>query len=307
MSIDEKLDYLISNINLIKKKLNIIPDRETIISDYESNIKSYEEFARYELKIQQNTIDNQRSILLRFLNHSRGVINKHTVQSYLDTNKSDSWKSNQIKALRRYTRDFLKLGNWIEEFIFKRNHKVKIKEIPDMEQLRDFCVILPDNIQIVFLVLLTTGFRIGEVLSIRLGDINFETRMIDASNVHQGETKHSWISFVTEQTISYIDDYMYSENSGHIDDNSKLFSMSQRMVQQEFTKASQKLGFSFTPHMLRTVFSEKCGEASMKEKYIDAFCGRISQSVLAKNYTDYSPKAMKVQYAKIEQLLILDM
>ena len=305
-SVEKKLNQMLQDLDLIKNKLNIVPNREITISDYEFSVKSYEEFARDELKIQQGTIDNQRSTLLKFLEYSKGVITKQTVQSYLDSNKTDSWKSNHIKALRRYTRDFLKLGNWIEEFAFSRNQNVKIKEIPEMEQLRDFCIILPEQAQLVFLILLSTGLRIGEVLSIKLENIDLETRMIDVSNVHKGDTKHSWISFVTEQAMQYIEDYMYSDDSGHADDNSKLFSISQRSVQKEFTKASQNLGFSLTPHMLRTVFSEKCTEANLKEKYINAFCGRTSQSVLAKNYTDYSPKAMKVQYEKIEQFLTLD-
>jgi len=64
-------------------------------------------------------------------------------------------------------------------------------------------------------------------------------------------------------------------------------------------------GISITPHLLRTVFTEKCTQARIDEKYIDAFCGRISQNIIRKHYTDYSPQAMRRHYDKVEQLLTL--
>jgi len=305
MTSEKKLDRILQDLDLIKNHLRIVPDKDLEIEDSKSSIIQYEKFAKEELKLNEKTITNQLSILSRFLTHSKGMITKDTVKKYLESNDVDSWKSNQLKALRRYCRDFLQLGNWINEFQFLKT-KAKIKKIPSIDELTLFFFELEEQTQLVFLTLLCTGFRIGEVLSIELKDINFDTRMIDVSEVHQGKTKHSWISFVTQQTMQCIEDYMYSDSSSHIDDNSKLFSLSHRLVQQRFTKASEKLGLSLTPHMLRTVFSEKCGEANLKDKYINAFCGRVSQSVLAKNYTDYSPKAMKIQYEKIEKLLTLD-
>ena len=40
------------------------------------------------------------------------------------------------------------------------------------------------------------------------------------------------------------------------------------------------------------------------DRYIDAYCGRIPKSILARNYTDYSPKKLKQTYDKA-QLRIL--
>jgi len=34
------------------------------------------------------------------------------------------------------------------------------------------------------------------------------------------------------------------------------------------------------------------------ERYIDAFCGRVPKSVLAKHYTDYLPEKLKLIYDK---------
>ena len=107
-----------------------------------SSISEYEKFAKEELKLSEKTITNQLSTLSRYLAHCKGIINKDTVESYLGSNDSDSWKSNQLKALRRYCRDFLKLGNWIEEFQFTEA-KTKLKTTPNDEEFLKFLELLP--------------------------------------------------------------------------------------------------------------------------------------------------------------------
>ncbi len=304
MSDSEILDKISSDLDLIKKALKIVPDRETTITDFEASIRSYEEFARDDLKLQQVTIDNQKSTIHAFLNHSKGLINKQTVKTFLQTNESSSWKTNQVKALRKYLRDFLKLGRWVEEFGFSKA-RIKLKEIPSDEQLAQFCVLLPYQTQMIFLTMMNSGLRIGEVLSLRLSDIDLEKNMIDASNIHKGTTKSSWISFITKQASEFLESYLSSDEIKYEDEDSKLFSISARSVQQAFKNVSEQMGVSLNPHLLRTVFTEKCSLAKIQDKYINAFCGRVSSSVLAKSYTDYSPNALKKQYEKVEPYLIL--
>ena len=300
-----KLNQIIADLELIKKALKIVPDREITITKFESNIEEYEKFARDELKLEQITINNHKSAILGFLNHSKGKIDKESVKVYLESNESLSWKSNQIKALRRYIRDYLKLGNWINEFVFTKAKAKRKDEIPSNEQLAKFCELLPYQIQIVFLVMFSSGLRIGEVLSLRFSDVHFETNLIDASNLHRGETKSSWFSFFTRQTSEYLESYMGDTEYDENDDNPKFFSVSARSVQQTFKKVSKQIGISINPHLLRTVFAEKCREAGIKNEYIDAFCGRVPQGILAKNYTVYSPESLRKQYDKVEPFLTL--
>jgi len=40
------------------------------------------------------------------------------------------------------------------------------------------------------------------------------------------------------------------------------------------------------------------GELGVPDRYIDAFCGRVPKSVLARHYTDYSPERLKRIYDK---------
>ena len=304
---EEKLDEIIADIDLIKKALKIVPDKDTKITDFDSSIESYEEFAGQELKLEQNTIDNQKSAILGFLNHSKGIINKQTVKEYLDSNESESWKTNRVKALRRYLRDYLKLGRWIEEFSFAKP-QAKPFVIPNDEKLVEFCSLLSYQVQTVFLFLFNSGMRISEVLSLRFNDIDYKTNMINAYGIHKGKTKSSWISFITKQTADFLDDYTWSSACPPADEeNSRFFSVSARTVQNEFKQASEKLGITVNPHLMRKVFTNKCKEAGIQNEFIDAFCGRTPQSVLSKHYLDYSPESLRKQYEKVEPYLILDL
>ncbi len=226
------------------------------------------------------------------------------MKSYLSLNEDEDWKSNQLKALRRYIRDFLKLGNWINEFRFsKRKAKIKKEDIPTDEQIAYFCSLLLYPVMMIFLILLTSGLRVGEVLKLRKDDIDFETNMIDASGIHKGETKSSWISFITDQTAEYLESYMGTQLSDL--DNTKLFDVSYNTVQEAFKRVSYKTGIFIKPHLLRTIFSEKCSESEIDGKYIDAFCGRTPKKVLDANYTVYSPKSLREQYDNVEDFLTL--
>lgn len=84
-----------------------------------------------------------------------------------------------------------------------------------------------------------------------------------------------------------------------------IFSVNSRTIQNNFKLVSEKLGIQLTPHMLRSVFTEKCTIAKIPDKYIDALCGRTSPSIIAKHYTDYSPEKLRLQYNLVEPLLTL--
>jgi intergrase/recombinase len=40
------------------------------------------------------------------------------------------------------------------------------------------------------------------------------------------------------------------------------------------------------------------GRLRVPDRYVDAFCGRVPRSVLARHYTDFSPEKLKEIYEK---------
>jgi integrase len=71
-----------------------------------------------------------------------------------------------------------------------------------------------------------------------------------------------------------------------------------KRVQFLFDEASKTTGIKIYPHLLRSVFAREMSKAGVQDRFIDAFCGRIPQSVLARSYTDYSPEVLKEIYSK---------
>jgi intergrase/recombinase len=42
------------------------------------------------------------------------------------------------------------------------------------------------------------------------------------------------------------------------------------------------------------------GRLGVPDRYVDAFCGRVPRSVLARHYTDFSPEKLKEIYDKAD-------
>lgn len=73
----------------------------------------------------------------------------------------------------------------------------------------------------------------------------------------------------------------------------------QRQEVIDLWKAAQdKTGINITPQKLRQWFCSEMLRLGVSETYVDASCGRVPKSVLARHYTDYSPENLKAIYEK---------
>ena len=304
--INEKTDreillLIFEDIQQIKTKLDIEEKRFVTIADYESTISGYESFAESELGINSGTIKNHVAVLRKFLESVNGSITEDTVKDYLDSIES-SKQSNQLKALRRFVRDYLKLGNWINEIQFKTEKtKLKTQKLPSNSELSTFCSNIESlEIQVVFFICFNSGLRINEVLQIEYDKIDFSLNCIDVSDIHEGNTKSSWFGFFTTQTAEYLESHV---NDNYLD--GKIFDVTYDQVYAEFKRVSEVTGINLTPKSLRMVFVERCIDCSMDKNVIDIFEGRIPKGVQSKIYRNYSPERLKEHYNKVEEFLIL--
>jgi intergrase/recombinase len=58
-----------------------------------------------------------------------------------------------------------------------------------------------------------------------------------------------------------------------------------------------------TPQKLRQWFCSEMLRLGVSETYVDAFCGRVPKSVLARHYTDFSPEKLREIYEKAGLML----
>lgn len=82
------------------------------------------------------------------------------------------------------------------------------------------------------------------------------------------------------------------------DNNPKLFPFARRDERKLWQLAREKTGLNVTPQWLREWFCTEMTNLGVSDRYIDAFCGRVPKSVLARHYTDYSLEKLKEIYDK---------
>ena len=69
-------------------------------------------------------------------------------------------------------------------------------------------------------------------------------------------------------------------------------------------KALRKLEARVTPQTLREWFCDELGRRGVPDRYVDAFCGRVPKSVLARRYSDYAPEKLREVYERLELAVI---
>ena len=229
-------------------------------------------------------------------------ISREDVRSYLkDLNSvGTATYTNLLKSLKVFFRDFLNEPDVVETFRFPKQ-VFKPKNIPSREALQKFYrALCSKKERALFLLYASSGLRRMEVLNIAIGDIDFEKRMIKPK-AHSGETKKAWLSFFNEETSRVLKQYL----EDRIDDNPKLFPMSNSESHQLWSDAKTETGLNITPQRLREWFCCEMVSNGVSDSYVDSFCGRIPRSILAKHYLDYSPERMKEIYDKAN-LRVLD-
>ena len=80
--------------------------------------------------------------------------------------------------------------------------------------------------------------------------------------------------------------------------DSRIFPTLRRQAAKIFRQTSDRAGIKVTAQMLRDRFCNEMGLLGVSDRHIDAFCGRVPKSVLARHYTDFSPEKLKQIYDK---------
>jgi len=267
--------------------------------EYEDVIKDFHDFLVVEMRLEERTAQGHCWNLKQFLNAIGKEINEITrldVRNFfiqkLQVN-SQATINNYLKTLKRFFRDYLKKADIIESFKFKQP-EFKEKRIPSKAELKQFYEALP-NIEhkAVFLLYASSGLRAREVLSLTKQDIDLEHRRLYSAK-HSTRTKKVGIGFFNEEALKLLKQLLKGK---HWKEDEKVFPIL-RTLDKIWAKTSEKCGVKITPKILREWFCSEMGRLGVPDRYIDAFCGRVPKSVLAKHYTDYNPETLKEIYDK---------
>jgi integrase len=220
--------------------------------------------------------------------HIRGYLSKFI-------GKPANTYANVLKTLKIFYRDYLGKGEVVEGFKFPAK-SFNPPVAPSKEDIKRFYEWLKEPLaKAMLLIYATTGLRRKEVMSLKIGDIDFKSRMIiprkDASR-----TKKTWITFYNEEAEKVLKDYLGSFEK--LDKERKLFPVTEIYFRKRCDAFYKQTGIKITPQKLREWFACEMGRLGVPDRYVDAFCGRAPRSVLARHYTDFSQEKLKEIYDK---------
>jgi len=266
----------------------------------EEMLSTFREFLIVDLRRSRKTAYEHTYYIRRFLKESNVHLESATsedIREYLKgLNVSSAQYKNILMALKVFFRDFLKHPEVVESFRFP--HQVyKPKHIVSKEDLRRFYLTIETTKEkALFLLYATSGLRRQEILSLTREDIDFEKRMITPNN-HWGETKKSWCSFYNEEAEEALNEYLATKKQSR---SKRIFPMQRYEVVDLWKSAKEKTELNITPQKLRQWFCSEMLRLGVSETYVDAFCGRVPKSVLARHYTDFSPEKLSEAYVMSE-------
>ena len=257
-----------------------------------SIIRDFEQFCRIDLQHKDNTAHRRTWDVRRFLKSlNTNQVARETIREYLGTFRSMSPHTykNVLCSLRIFFNNYLGREDLIKTFRFPTINETPLIA-PSKEQLQKLYKALNIKYKAMLLMYATTGLRESELLSLTFDNIDLDRRMIIPKK--HSRTKTTWVSFFNKEAKNALTKYLSTRN----DDDPRLFPIKRRSLCKMFKKTSNRLGINISPQRLRNWFCVEMGELSVPDRYIDAFCGRVPKSILARHYTDYSPERLERIY-----------
>lgn len=259
-------------------------------------LQDFYDFCKVDLGLAEVTAKEYRRKMRRFLKavgKPATNVTAEDVRGYLKPLSGGSPNSygNALKPLKKFFRDFMKMDDVVKSFKFR---KIVIRPVvvPTKEELQRFYQVLrTPRARALFLMYASTGLRRNELLTLRKDNIDWEKRMV-MPNSHNGQTKRSWVTFFNGEAERTLKEYLATRD----DESPKLFRISPHTFIRMWKEGYDRMGVKITPQVLRQWFCDELGKLGVPDRYVDAFCGRVPKSVLAKRYSDFTPDKLKKIY-----------
>jgi integrase len=264
------------------------------LTNLEETLDRFERFCTIDLALSDTTARKhhcrEARRFLKWLGDRE--VTTDVIRDYLALFKdlSASTRAHVIKCLRRFFRDFLGRPDLIASFKLPRS-ELKPKVIPTREQVQQFYGTLKRPVEkAIFLLFATSGLRKHEVRNLTLNDVDIEKRMIIPKG-NESRTKRTWVTLFNAECEQALREYLQRSK---LTPESRLFT--EKAIRKTFKRGFARTGIHITPQILREWFCCEMGELGVADRYVDAFCGRIPRSILARHYTDFSPERLKRIY-----------
>ena len=322
----EEFMYKKDNKKFIKN--NGITLKTIIVSNtkkkMESDIISEGQFMRINKTLKQMPED--------LLNTNIEEISEEDLQNYLNTLKN--YSNSSIKkfyellsqAFRSaFERDYIMLNpmkNVIRPKSNKRDKKVRALTIEEQEIFTDFLIkqdIKNTPYKNVFLIQMFTGMRIGEVLALKVTDIDLAHNIINVEHTISVDAEEKTIMKDTPKSFNgmreipltiYLKPYIIEQmniakinnhkenllfvnrNGGYVDHRIANRILKKILINEFNIK-------NISTHSLRHTFGTRCAECDIKEVAIQRIMGHSSINATLDNYVDVSEKLKESELEKV--------
>ncbi len=270
--------------------------------DNASLLRDFREFCRVDLRLGTRTIQHGHvpfaEAFLRYVSKPIADIRVSDIRDYL-SNLSEVSEAktynNHLGALKRFFRDFLQQPDLVATFKFATVNEKPITIPTKVELQRFYSGLDATKYRLAFVLFATTGLRRNEILTLRLEEIERTRRMITPNGAHEtGRTKKSWLSFYNTEAEELLNQYLTETGIT----SGLLLHSTESGIRKAFKRAQQRTGITVRPQQLREFFCNELGKLGVADRFVDALCGRLPRSVLARRYSDYSPDNLKTIYDK---------
>ena len=165
-------------------------------------------------------------------------------------------------------------------------------------EMRDFTIMM---------LLLDSGMRIGECLSIRLKDVDMNERMIElpAENTKGRQTRYVFFSVkmlrILRKWLRFKDRYSESDLLFHVKSGTPV---EIRTFEKNLRNYLARAGIDkqFSPHALRNNFAKRALMAGMDTYTLSKILGHSSVVVTEKAYLDLTDRDLKQRYQNFSPL-----
>ena len=266
------------------------------------------------------------------LNNNIEEITEEDIQKYLNTLKN--YSNSSIKkfyellsqAFRSaFERDYIMLNpmkNVIRPKSNKRDKKVRALTIEEQEIFTDFLIkqdIKNTPYKNVFLIQMFTGMRIGEVLALKVTDIDLAHNIINVEHTISVDAEEKTIMKDTPKSFNgmreipltiYLKPYIIEQmniakinnhkenllfvnrNGGYVDHRIANRILKKILINEFNIK-------DISTHSLRHTFGTRCAECDIKEVAIQRIMGHSSINATLDNYVDVSEKLKESELEKV--------
>lgn len=218
--------------------------------------------------------------LLRFANKFSDDINSQDIKDYLSwlssSGRSYSVLNIAINAFKFYFNQIIKRNFFAGNFQIKRpKREKKLPTVLSKEEI--ICMLKQEKnlkYKLMIQILYTAGLRVGELVNLRIDDIDYNRKNIF---VREGKGGKDRISILSGIVIHNLDRYLseYQPLSHLFESQNTGEKISSRVAQYAVTKAAKKAGIKkqVSAHTLRHSFATHMLENGVNLRYIQALLG----------------------------------